>query len=146
MANYSTLAHTDPWIQNARNNLETAIFYISGEAPGIDTVPPTVEGFSPAPGSQISRYQALSFSVLDTDNDPALPSAFAIIAILVYFPGSGAYEVAHDGYAFAPSYSASTLSVISASNRTVTLRRQGGWPASPTIRVRVVDRGGNIDG
>lgn len=146
MANYNTLAHADAGIQNAKNDMETAIWYISGEAPGIDTVPPTVENFSPAPGSTISRTQPISFTVADTDNDPALPSAFALIAILVYFPASGAYEVAHDGYAFAPGYSASTLTVISISNRTVVLRRQGGWPSSPTIRVRVVDRGGNIDG
>jgi hypothetical protein len=110
-----------------------------------DAIPPSVGSFDPAPGSTISRFQDLAFTVEESGFDPDLPYAFALIAVFVYYPGSGAYEVAHDGEAFAPGYASSTVQILSPGSTRITLRRVGGWPASPTVRVRAVDKSGNLD-
>lgn len=146
MANYNTQEISQE-IEQAKTTIETVVWYINGGGLVDDTIPPVVDNFDPPGGSTIAKTQALSFTVSDQDYDPEeTVSAFSLIMVLVYYPSSGAYEVAFDRDAFAPLYAASSVEEVSISDRSFTLRRSGGWPASPTVRVRVVDKGGNLDG
>lgn len=55
------------------------------------------------------------------------------------------WELAYDGAEFAPLYrSGSLLDKQSSTRWVLTLRRQGGWPYSPTENVRAIDGAGNM--
>ncbi len=62
----------------------------------------------------------------------------------VKFP-DGTWEVAYDGAEWAPRYRTySSVVVNNGLRQTLTLRREGGWPYSPTISIRAFDGSGNM--
>lgn len=99
-----------------------------------DAAAPTVALVSPADGSAIARTTPIVVDVTDA-------SAFAAIFVWVVYP-NGSTDVVHDGEGFAAAFGTSTRAGISGGYR-YTLRRAGGWPAAPTVRVRPVDAAGN---
>jgi len=100
-----------------------------------DTTAPVIANVSPADGAAITRQSTCSFDVTDE-------TGLTTILVLAEFSDTGAYEVVHDGANFSQRYRASTKVSISG-GFTFTVTREGGWPASPTIRVQAVDTGGN---
>jgi len=101
-----------------------------------DLTPPTAILISPSPGAGLSHNQAV---VIQVDDDLALAAVF----VWVVYPG-GDEELVYNGEQFALRYrSLSTVELYSVLSRRFTLRRVGGWPASPTVRIKPVDRGGN---
>lgn len=104
--------------------------------PTPDVTPPVVSNFSPVAGSRLSSAaEAVAFDVTDA-------GGLALVLVSVRYP-SGAEELAHDGAAFAPTFSLSSRAAIANGYR-YTLRRRGGWPSSPTIRIFPVDTSGNL--
>jgi hypothetical protein len=62
----------------------------------------------------------------------------------IKFP-DGTWEVAYDGFEFSPRYRTySTKTVNTGLRQTISLRREGGWPYSPTVSIRAVDGSGNV--
>jgi hypothetical protein len=96
--------------------------------------PPSVTNFTPPPGTPIFSTNPIQFDVTD-------PDGLAVVVIHVKYLGSDAYEVAYDGGAFSPLFSASTVQTI-ANGFHFTLRRQGGWPGSPYVYAIAVDSKG----
>lgn len=98
-----------------------------------DVVPPVVTLVDPVAGSTIKQTSAIVVDI--TDN-------VGIRLSVVTAQLGELHEVVWLLDCFAPWYSLSTRDVITDGYR-YTIRRRGGWPASPTIRVEAVDRGGN---
>lgn len=100
-----------------------------------DPTPPVVTVVSPAPDTEIGRNELTIFTVTDET---------AIRDVMVWIEIGGAWEVAYGGLAvgFSPSYSGSSISVISGGYR-FEVSRSGGWTAGPTIHAMAFDQGGN---
>lgn len=114
-----------------------ALIDFGAEAGPEDTTPPTVSDFDPAPGSRLtSRSAPVSFSVTDA-------GGLALVFVTVRYPG-GAEEVAHDGGAFVGAFAGASTRVAIVDGWRYTLRRVGGWPEAPTIRVSPIDTSGNV--
>lgn len=107
----------------------------TGGGGGGDTTAPDVALVTPADGSAIARSAPLVIDVTDA-------SDFASIFAWVVYP-NGNTEVAYDGEAFTAAFAGSSTRVSISGGYRYTLRRAGGWPAAPTIRVRPVDVAGN---
>jgi hypothetical protein len=102
-----------------------------------DTEAPTIGGWSPSPGSQISATQPLTVDVVDDTG------AFRRILVVVAFPSAGVEEGAHNGDGFTAVYQVgSSRSLIVGGYRYV-LSRLGGWPSAPTVTIYAFDLGGN---
>lgn len=99
-----------------------------------DSANPVAAVVSPPEGSAISSTTPL---VIDVTDDLGLRR----VIIAARFP-DGTAELVHDGDAFSTRYASSGRSTISGGFR-YTLRRTGGWFASPTISVFPVDTSGN---
>lgn len=97
-------------------------------------IPPVVSNMVPASGTPIYPNTTIQFDVTD---DSGL---FTAIIVMVSFP-DGSYEVIHDSAQFAPRYRTSTNNPIT-NGFTFVVRRNGGWPAAPTIKVVGVDAAG----
>jgi hypothetical protein len=104
------------------------------EAP--DTTAPTVTLVSPADGSRIGRYRELVIDVTDTQPFTAI--------LWITYPGSTPDDLVYvGGWGFAKRYAVnSTVATIGGGYR-YTLRREGGWPAHPTVYVKPFDASGN---
>ncbi len=100
-----------------------------------DETAPTVDNFDPPAGTPISRTRRLGFDVKDN-------GTLRLTAVLVEFDGTSLYEVAWDGMAFSPLYADSTRTTVTGGHR-YELRRTGGWPVAPTVRVVAIDTAGN---
>lgn len=101
-----------------------------------DTTPPQVTNITPANGATIARAAAVEFDVTDD-------TGLAAVIVMVLYPDTGDYEVAHDGTTFAPRFvSKSTRTAISGGYR-FKLVRTGGWPSAPTVRVKPIDTAAN---
>lgn len=97
----------------------------------VDTTAPVVS-FSLPSGTKIARGDALTVDVTDE-------TGLALIDVKVLYPTTGDYEVAYDEGGFAPRYVAkSTKTTISGGYR-FKLVRTGGWPSTPTVKVRPID-------
>lgn len=114
-----------------------AVFVPPPPAPVVDTVPPEVGHFDPAPGTAIARTGSVAFDVTDDSGD------FRRIFIVAYFPATGACEVVHDGDGFRGFYAARSSRTMITGGFRYTLLRSGGWPAAPTIQTFAIDRAGN---
>lgn len=117
-------------------------FFVHGTPPPVpppvvDTTPPVVSGFDPAPGTQITRTQAIDFDVTD---DSGL---FARIFVVAFFKSTGVQEVIHDGTGFVGFFTATSSRVVIANGFRYTVLRSGGWTEAPTIRVFPIDAAGN---
>ena len=102
------------------------------------STPPTVTFIDPLPDEPIRRQQAIVFDITDVDGD------ISLVCISVEFEELGVTELAARGL-FNPTdvYDLSTSSAITDGLR-ITLRRNGGWIATPRILVDVADAGGNV--
>ncbi len=107
----------------------------SAAAPA-DSTAPVVTNVSPPEGTEIERTAPVFFDVTD---DSGL---FRRVLVAVEFP-DGAVELAHDGDAFTPRYIALGERTPIAGGWHFRLRRTGGWPDQPTLRVFATDPGGN---
>jgi hypothetical protein len=99
----------------------------------IPVTPPVVSNILPANGTPIYATTPLQFDITDTD-------VFTAVIVMVSF-ADGTYEVVYDSSVFATGYASSTFSEITDGFRFV-LRRRGGWPSSPTLKVIGVDAAG----
>lgn len=99
-----------------------------------DSANPVAAVVSPPEGSSISSTTPL---VIDVTDDLGLRR----VIIAARFP-DGTAELVHDGDLFSTRYASSSKTAISGGFR-FTLRRQGGWFASPTIQVFPFDTSGN---
>jgi hypothetical protein len=128
---FSNVARTAPEI------LET---YDRG-APDCDAAPPVVPGDPPVVSnvipqilSQVIGDATLQFDVTDPDGDIHDLWLYAI------FTTAGTHEMIHDGEnSFAPYYLQSSRREAITNGWRYTLRRVGGWPESPQIRIRGFD-------
>jgi hypothetical protein len=95
---------------------------------------PAVSNKSPDPSVTIQFDTPVAFDV--TDSTP-----WREIVIIAKFP-TGAWECVYDGSAYGPNYS--TLSTITSitGGFHFRLRRDQGWPGSPTILVHAIDTSG----
>lgn len=100
-----------------------------------DPTAPEVELVSPAADSAITRSTPIVIDVTDA-------SAFAAIFVWVVYL-NGDEEVAHNGTTFAARYAHGSLRTDIAGGFRYTLRRAGGWPLAPTVRILPVDTFGN---
>lgn len=110
---------------------------IESASAAADTIAPVVSGFSPPPGTTIATGDAIQFDV--TDDSGAFSRIFAVARFL----GVGTDEVVHDGDAFTARYAPQSNRVPIANGFRYTVRRYGGWPDSPQIRVYPIDGSGN---
>lgn len=99
-----------------------------------DAANPVATVVSPPEGSAISSTTPL---VIDVTDDLGLRR----VIVAARFP-DGTAELVHDGDLFSTRYASSSKTAISGGFR-FTLRRQGGWFASPTIQVFPFDTSGN---
>lgn len=100
-----------------------------------DTTAPVVT-FTLADGTEIGRNTAVPIDVTDE-------TGLAAVVVMVLYPATGDYEVAHDGTAFAPRFvSKSTRTSITDGYR-FSLVRAGGWPSPPTVKVLPLDTSAN---
>jgi hypothetical protein len=99
-----------------------------------DSATPVAAVVSPPEGSSISSTTPL---VIDVTDDLGLRR----VIVAARFP-DGTAELVHDGDLFSTRYASSSKTAISGGFR-FTLRRQGGWFASPTIQVFPFDTSGN---
>jgi hypothetical protein len=97
--------------------------------------PPTVDVVSPAAGQALDRLGAVTFDVTDPEG---------LRDVVVWTEVAGAWEVVFGGQAtgFSPAYSTSTAAAITNGWR-FTVRRAGGWSASPTFHALAFDTEGN---
>lgn len=99
--------------------------------------PPTVVFVEPTPPNLPSPGRSIVLEVTDADG-------FAALLVLAEY-GTGAYEVVHDGDAFAQVYAAQSTRVSIAGGYRYTLKRAGGWFGERvTIRVVAVDVYGDV--
>lgn len=124
----------DP-VQFVDRNGSREVYEVVPSVTGTDSVPPVVDNISPASGSSILPTGTVSFDVTDE-------TSLAYHAVFAYYPSTGDYDVVFDGDSFTQRYIGSGRVAIANGFR-YTLARSSGWQASPTIRVRAVDGGGN---
>ncbi len=106
-----------------------------------DTSTPVISGFSPAGGALLAKNDAITFDVTDELVDGEFT---ATLLVSVYLVSVDTAEVAWNGDEFENKYATSTRSSIANGYRFV-IRRTGGWPTGGVrVKVRAVDRGGNI--
>jgi hypothetical protein len=113
------------------------VFPETAEDPGASPVSSVV---SPAPGTPITTDTALVVEVTDDSG-----SFRRVMLLVAYSSGdlAGITELAHDGDAFVGYYSAGCTREPIDDGFRFTIIRDGGWPASPTLRIFAFDRGGN---
>lgn len=98
-----------------------------------DVDPPDVS-VAPAAGSSIGSTQALAVTVTDD-------AALRRVVILAEY-ASRPEEVVFNGVGFGRLFAGSTTSPTTGGT-VYTVRRLGGWPTSPTLRVLAIDTSGN---
>lgn len=97
---------------------------------------PVIANLSPTPGTVVGPSDPIAFRV--TDAAAALGRVFVSAA----FAALQVEEVIHDGDDFRGPYTASTRIAV-AGGWDFAVRRRGGWPASPSLRVHALDAAGN---
>jgi hypothetical protein len=105
------------------------------EVPDPDTIPPTISIVAPSVGSSIGANQPI---VVDVTDDAGVS-----LVVLTVEQGS-AHEVVWLRDAFATSYATGSLRTAIANGYRYTIRRAGGWIASPVFHAEAVDGGGNL--
>lgn len=111
-----------------------SIGYVDGP---VDPLP-KVANFSPNPGVPIARLAHIQFDVTD-DSD-----AFIAIFVTATFP-DGNCECVWDSNSFSPRYLAGSSRVDTQCGYRFTVKRTGGWYATPVrLDVIAIDADGNI--
>lgn len=108
---------------------------------GIVGTPPVLSNLTPAAGTPVSPSTPLQFDIVDADG-------FALIIPMVQLddfsvPEPVARGVLDADFAFEPRYASSTRIAIVGGFR-YTIRRTGGWTASPRLRTWAVDAFGAV--
>jgi hypothetical protein len=99
---------------------------------------PAIDNFVPTPGIAITRLQHIQFEVTDDLGQ------FAAIFVSAAFP-DGNIEVVWTGTQFAPRYLAGSARTNLTCGYRYTVRRAGGWYATPLrIEIVAVDSEGNV--
>lgn len=94
---------------------------------------PTITGFSPSVGSQITSAQPISFNVVDD-------GVLRRVIITVKFPNHLIQEVIHDGDGFGLSYMNGTnVRTVIPGGYNYVILRDGGWLEDPTIIPFAID-------
>jgi hypothetical protein len=93
---------------------------------------PVIGNFSPSVGTPIGRNESVSFDV--TDDTGLLRAEIWVTLGIDTF-------VVHDGDVFLGAFAISTRSTIAGGFR-FTVRRNGGWPSSPTFTIHATDTAG----
>lgn len=99
-----------------------------------DTTAPTVTLVAPL-GGELARTDPV---VVDVTDDVA----FAAVFVWVVYP-NGTTDVVYDGTNFTASYVGASKQESITDGYRYTLRRAGGWPYAPTVRVAPIDSSGN---
>lgn len=107
---------------------------LSGGSGSTESVPPTIGNFNIAPGTAISRDQAIAFDV--TDN-----ASLAFVGLAASY-ADGSVDLVYDGHDFRGRYTG-TVVAISGGYR-FTVWRSGGWPSAPTFEYLPIDTSGNL--
>lgn len=114
--------------------------YVQYEVPcdcAITYTPPSISNFSPAAGSNITKFQPIGFDI--TDDGP-----FRRIIVLARYASTGLTEAIHDGDDFGLKYQGGTNVRSSiGGGYTYTILRDGGWPESPVISPYAIDVSGS---
>jgi hypothetical protein len=126
--NYEVLSVLAGGIQHEFDRGYDALFV---DAAGISGNAPVASLVSPASGV-LDAQEAIVIDVTDTDS--ALRRVFLVMRI----PAFGLEELVHQGDRFTPDYARSTRVAIVNGFR-YTIRRAGGWPASPVLDVYPID-------
>lgn len=123
--------------KSAYGTPDASTFDITIGSASSDPVKPVITIVSPAEGSTLLRTTPI---VADVTDNGVLRRVF----IYAVFPGQLAWEVVHDGEAFGPTFTgpANTRTSITGGYQ-FNLLRDGGWPASPELRIIPIDAGGN---
>lgn len=105
-------------------------------APVPDAVAPAIANVSPAAGVAITTSTPVEFDVTDDEG--------IFRRVLVGVTQAGVTEVAHDGDSWLGNYAGGGCSrtPINGGFHFIVLR-DGGWLASPTLRVYAIDASGN---
>ncbi len=103
--------------------------------PPVPRTPPEVSSVSPPPGTLLRPTDAISLTVTD-------PNGLRRVFLAAKFGGQDAYEVIHDGDAFALRYASNSLRIPIEGGYRYQLRRDGGWPGAPTITPFAIDTAG----
>ena len=127
--------------------------YVGGSGGAGDTTPPTVTAVSPDPDAAPGDVGGFSADFEEATDTPIVlqiadtTPGVALVMVVARFIGSSVVEVAYRDGAFRGNYIAGSSQVI-ASNITLTIRRDEGWPGSGTngdvvLDVDAVDGDGN---
>ena len=100
------------------------------------SAPPTITLVSPVAGASIAADTPI---VVDVTDDAGL----SMVVLTCEIPAGGPHEVVWLRTAFSGYYSGSTVAVIAGGYR-YTIRRHGGWPASPRFHAEAVDTSGGV--
>lgn len=98
---------------------------------------PSIHSFTPAP--PISKTQTLGFDVTLSDS-----SLFSLISIVVAYDGVEDEESPYDGEDFSPLYDGDSYVEAITNGYRFHLKRRGGWPGNPTVKVRAVSASGIV--
>lgn len=102
----------------------------------------TVSNYQPAAGTPITPSTALDFDVTSS------PGTLVAVVVTVFYPQTGASETVFDRDGFSVNY-APTFGFQGSSKTPIsggfhfTLRRRGGWYATPQVKVQGGDTNGN---
>lgn len=102
---------------------------------------PTVENFSPPDGTPIQQSTPLEFDVM-------APNLMVTLLVSVIFDATGLAEVAYNGEGFSINY-IPTAGFVGSERYGIPggwhfiLRRRGGWPYAPRVKVEGADEDGN---
>lgn len=138
---YSTGGHLS-------NTAQTLVYYAEdiGDNTEADETTPTVTNVSPADDSEIDRHDPISFSVED------LVPGLRLVVIWFKYDGDTDYILVYDGDGFTDLFERdSTIEeTLGDDSETVqldfSLMPAGGWRKDiESIRIRAVDRAGNLD-
>jgi len=105
---------------------------VPGSGAGPSPNPPIVSAVTPDLAARILPDTELGFTVTDADGDLHSVMVFALF-------DDGSYEVIHDGTSFAPRYLQNSVRVAVVNGFRYRLRRVGGWPTAPRLRVAAFD-------
>ncbi len=102
----------------------------------LDVAAPITTNVQPAPGTPITASMPIQFDVTDDTG------TFRRVLVAAYFPTTGATLLVHDGDSFLGGFSGSSSRAMIAGGFRYTIRPDGGWTSSPTIRVFAIDQSG----
>ncbi len=126
----ATLSTATPWIA------ATVVIHSLAAPAAVDATPPEIVDFGPVP---VDPNQPVTWRVTDE-------TGLRSVVVLASFPASGIdAETVYDSERFRGAYRNASGTVSgSATDRTFTALRSGGWPEPPVLEFVVTDTSGNL--